>query len=337
MLGLQNFLPYACGGLAISAAAALDLKIEQRLSPTKTDKSSLITLDSYSKWRLSFIAGCMFTSALLWHIFGSEEVNNTGIRLFEKPSAFLSDINSIGLLISGFLVGAGVKLADGEVTKFAFYGIPRGSKRAIVGVALIVGVGALMATLRNNHRFFDDEDLEDFAKGFDSRYALLAPILLLTFSIFRNEAKIRNTLMLFAVGALFSTGVLFAGLAQRHKVINFLSLNKDWDPSFLYACGAAIVVNILLGRFVASSQKEALGGKIDSKFVLGCFFLGAGIGLSGLTPGSALLVTPLYLPQIALFFLPFVALGQYCSEPMGEWILKVLHIRSGSGSLFKQD
>jgi len=57
--------------------------------------------------------------------------------------------------------------------------------------------------------------------------------------------------------------------------------------------------------------EDAPSGIITKKMLAGCALFGIGLGISGMTPGSALLVSPVYVPQILLFFLPFLLIGQF--------------------------
>jgi len=343
-IALPTLLPPILGGLTICAAINLDLKLEKRIPSPSNTLSSLISLDSHTKWRSSFIAGFMFASALAWLLFGDKPIPGLHMRIFENSSEFLSGISSIGFMISGFLVGAGSKLADGGLTKFGFYGVPRLSKRAFTATSIILGFGGLIATYRNHHMFFGENDFKDFSGTLDSRVSLIIPLIILAFSVYKTEGRVQEVLTSFFMGSLLSVGTMLSGLAQRHKVLNFLTVNSSWDPFLLFVLAASFLTNlvlfrVILGRF-ESVKPAVLTTKTDSRLILGCCFLGAGLGICGLTPGSALLVTPLYLPQLALLFMPLVAFGQYCAEPMGNWLLDELKVQdavSAGGSHQKMD
>jgi len=333
LLAIPQIILNSIGGVTICGSVSLDLELEKRVPSPSTTLYNLITLDSYTKWRSSFIAGFMFTSALAYFLFGSQEIFGTGTRLFESPEEFLSGVSTIGFMICGFLVGVGSKLADGGLTKFGFYGLPRLSKRALIALNIIIGVGGIVANLRAHHSIFVENDLREFAKSFDSRLAILVPLGLLIVSLYKTEAR-RQALLSFSIGCLLSIGVMFSGLAQRHKMINFLTFSSSWDPFLLIVFASAIIANLLLFRILLrhndTLEEKIKSRSLDPKFILGCCFLGAGLGISGLTPGSALLVTPIYLPQLALFFLPFVAMGQFCADGLGIFVLDELHVRNAN-------
>jgi len=329
---LPTLLPPLLGGLTISTAINLDLKLEKRIPSPSTTLSNLLTIDSYTKWPSSFIAGFMFASALAWQLFADGPIPGLNIHLFENSIEFLSGISSIGFMISGFLVGAGSKLADGGLTKYGFYGLPRLSRRAFTALGIILGFGGLIATYRHQHMFFGENDLKDFSSSLDSKISMAIPLLLLAYKVYKAEGKAREILTSFGMGALLSTGTMLSGLGQRHKMINSLTVSRLWDPFLLLVLAVNFLVNIVLYKVILRHPENVtrpaiLSTKTDSRLILGCCFLGAGLGICGLTPGSALLVTPLYLPQLALLFIPMVAFGQYCAESLGTWLLGELSVQ----------
>jgi len=104
-----------------------------------------------------------------------------------------------------------------------------------------------------------------------------------------------------------------AGFGRRHQVLDFLSLNSRWNPGLLFVALGAILANtFLLNTFLPGGQVEDApqAGGVTPFQLLGGAMFGVGLGISGLTPGSGLLVSPVYLPQVALFFLAFIIAGQ---------------------------
>ena len=46
-----------------------------------------------------------------------------------------------------------------------------------------------------------------------------------------SEEKADDFWISLIVGLLFGTGLIVSGMSRRTKVLNFLTLNKNWDPS----------------------------------------------------------------------------------------------------------
>ena len=97
-------------------------------------------------------------------------------------------------------------------------------------------------------------------------------------------------------GLLFGLGLIQSGMTDPSKVIGFLDLAGQWDPSLAFVMGGAILVGAVLFRF-AVRRKTALLGEpmrlpalrtIDRRLVLGSLSFGVGWGLAGYCPGPAL-------------------------------------------------
>jgi len=118
--------------------------------------------------------------------------------------------------------------------------------------------------------------------------------------------------MSFGIGNLLAFGMMISGLARRHQVLDFLSLNKHWDPFYLFVIGGVMLGNFLMFNLfkTSGSIEDSPSGPITFRVLLGSSLFGMGLGITGLSPGSGLLVAPVYLPQVILFFIPFIIIGQ---------------------------
>lgn len=54
----------------------------------------------------------------------------------------------------------------------------------------------------------------------------------------------------FAAAVLFGLGLAISGMTSPQKVIGFLDIFGDWDPSLMMVMVGAISVNALVYRFV---------------------------------------------------------------------------------------
>lgn len=100
----------------------------------------------------------------------------------------------------------------------------------------------------------------------------------------------------FAVGSLFGVGLLVSQMTNPAKVLAFLDVTGNWDPSLAFVMGGALLVTFFGYRLVLEKTKPVLANKfrlptrtdIDYRLVGGAALFGIGWGLVGLCPGPAL-------------------------------------------------
>lgn len=105
-----------------------------------------------------------------------------------------------------------------------------------------------------------------------------------------------NIFMAFLTGLLFGLGLILSGMTDPSKVIGFLDLAGNWDPSLAFVMGGAILVGSVAFRFARGRARAWLGDvmriptarQIDRRLVLGSLAFGIGWGLAGYCPGPAL-------------------------------------------------
>jgi len=98
------------------------------------------------------------------------------------------------------------------------------------------------------------------------------------------------------VGILFGIGLIVSGMTDPAKVIGFLDLAGNWDPSLAFVMGGAILVGVFAFGVARKRARSLLGApmrlptatNIDRRLVLGSLAFGAGWGLAGYCPGPAL-------------------------------------------------
>ena len=97
-------------------------------------------------------------------------------------------------------------------------------------------------------------------------------------------------------GFIFGWGLLISGMVQPAKVIAFLDIFGDWDPSLAVVMAAALAVSAAGFRYASARQRPFLAPRrvwptrtdIDAPLVIGATLFGVGWGLVGLCPGPAL-------------------------------------------------
>jgi len=111
------------------------------------------------------------------------------------------------------------------------------------------------------------------------------------------------------IGAIFGIGLAIAGMLNPAKVVGFLDVFGDWDPSLALVMGGGVLVNAIGLRFVLEREAPIQSAEfllptassIDKPLVAGSVIFGVGWGISGLCPGPV--VASLLLNSNAM--LPF--------------------------------
>ncbi len=106
----------------------------------------------------------------------------------------------------------------------------------------------------------------------------------------------KNTLLSGLAGLVFGVGLLVAGMTRPSKVVAFLDVSGDWDPSLAFVMIGAIAVHFIAYRFVPTLGSPFLGGRfalptrrdVDTRLLLGAALFGIGWGIGGYCPGPAL-------------------------------------------------
>jgi uncharacterized membrane protein YedE/YeeE len=116
-------------------------------------------------------------------------------------------------------------------------------------------------------------------------------------------------------GLVFGLGLILSGMTDPSKVLGFLDLAGNWDPSLAFVMGGAILIGSLVFPFAAKRPKAFLGDamrlpmttKIDRRLALGGVTFGVGWGLAGFCPGPALASLAQGGAKPLLFFLAMLA------------------------------
>ncbi len=97
----------------------------------------------------------------------------------------------------------------------------------------------------------------------------------------------------FAVGLLFGLGLVVSQMTNPAKIIAFLDIAGNWDPSLAVVMAAALGVSFLGYRVVLRRGKPLLEDAfhipaktlIDRPLLVGAGVFGAGWAMAGLCPG----------------------------------------------------
>lgn len=97
-------------------------------------------------------------------------------------------------------------------------------------------------------------------------------------------------------GILFGLGLLVAGMGNPQKILAFLDITGNWDPSLLITMAVAMAVS-MVAFTVAKKRKKTVCGtplelpansKIDKRLLTGALLFGIGWGLAGICQDQGL-------------------------------------------------
>ncbi|MFT4623272.1 MAG: putative membrane protein YedE/YeeE [Myxococcota bacterium] len=121
--------------------------------------------------------------------------------------------------------------------------------------------------------------------------------------------------VVFAAGVLFAAGLGVGGMTDPTKVIGFLTLNADWDPSLAFVMGGAIVAHVATYKLVLRQPSPLFAERfqiptrrdLTPRLVLGAVLFGMGWALAGYCPGPALVSLPALEGGSAVFVAAMLA------------------------------
>ena len=116
-------------------------------------------------------------------------------------------------------------------------------------------------------------------------------------------------------GLLFGTGLIVSGMANPAKVLGFLDLFGQWDPSLAFVMAGAIAVGVIAFFVAGRRGRSWLGTPIQlpsatgvtARLVLGSAVFGIGWGLAGFCPGPALVAPGAGVPKAVGFVAAMLA------------------------------
>lgn len=97
-------------------------------------------------------------------------------------------------------------------------------------------------------------------------------------------------------GIIFGVGLVISEMINPEKVLAFLDLFGNWDPSLAFVMIGALIVSSPLFHIIKKRGKPLFAEKFDysnnkkinKKLIFGSALFGVGWGLAGLCPGPAI-------------------------------------------------
>ncbi len=119
----------------------------------------------------------------------------------------------------------------------------------------------------------------------------------------------------FGCGLLFGIGLLISGMTHPAKVLGFLDVFGQWDPTLIFVMAGAVTVSTLGFALARRTSRPALVAQhfwpsrsdIDRPLIVGSVLFGIGWGLVGLCPGPALVNLATLSPAVIVFVLAMIA------------------------------
>ncbi|HEL3156789.1 TPA: YeeE/YedE family protein [Stenotrophomonas maltophilia] len=119
-----------------------------------------------------------------------------------------------------------------------------------------------------------------------------------------------------AAGALFGAGLALAGMTDPRRILGFLDIAGDFDPTLAWVLAAALLVSAVGQRWVLRRARPLCATRfqlpaargIDPRLVLGAALFGIGWGWAGYCPGPAIAGLAVGSRE-ALWFVPAMLAG----------------------------
>ena len=105
-----------------------------------------------------------------------------------------------------------------------------------------------------------------------------------------------NKLVALFCGTIFGIGLVISQMINPAKVLGFLNVFGEWDPSLAFVMIGALIVSSPLFHLFKNKKKPIFftsfsiseNKDIDKRLIIGSILFGAGWGLAGLCPGPAI-------------------------------------------------
>ena len=105
-----------------------------------------------------------------------------------------------------------------------------------------------------------------------------------------------NKLVALFCGTIFGIGLVISQMINPAKVLGFLNVFGEWDPSLALVMIGALIISSPLFHLFKNKEKPIFSTsfsisenkEIDKRLIFGSILFGAGWGVAGLCPGPAI-------------------------------------------------
>lgn len=223
-------------------------------------------------------------------------LSGLGFAVFAPAAISASPRPLAWLALAGLLVGVGTRLGGGCTSGHGVCGTSRLSRRSLTATGLFVATGMLhghVAACPRGHAMTPARRLVVLALG---------------------------------AGVLFGVGLGVSGMTRPEKVLGFLDVTGDWDPTLLCVMGGAVAAHVWAYRAIRGRAAPPLAERyfvpasspIDARLGLGAVLFGVGWGLGGYCPGPAIVSLATGSARVLVFVAAMLA-GMWLVRPaLGE-------------------
>ena len=132
-----------------------------------------------------------------------------------------------------------------------------------------------------------------------------------------------NKIVSLLSGIIFGIGLVISEMINPEKVLGFLNIFRDWDPSLAFVMIGALIFSTPIFHLFKNKNKPVFSSnfsisknkQIDKKLIIGSVFFGFGWGLIGLCPGPAITSIALLNTSSAIFVI-FMFIGFYLASKL---------------------
>ena len=130
------------------------------------------------------------------------------------------------------------------------------------------------------------------------------------------------SLSILATGLLFGAGMTLSGMIDPAKVIGFLNIAGEWDPSLAFVMLGALAVYTPAYHLWLKQRSQTLSGEsyclpinktINVRLIFGAVLFGIGWGLAGICPGPAMASLGFANLDIVIFIIAMLV-GSQCAK-----------------------
>ena len=122
-------------------------------------------------------------------------------------------------------------------------------------------------------------------------------------------------------GVLFGFGLAISSMINPAKIVGFLDITGNWDPSLAFVMGGAVFVTAVTFRIILNRPTPMFANKfelpskvnLDGKLIFGAAIFGIGWAVSGLCPGPAI-SSIIFLDENLLIFISTLLLGSFIGK-----------------------
>lgn len=149
----------------------------------------------------------------------------------------------------------------------------------------------------------------------------------------------REKVLALVSGLLFGLGLGISQMIDRERVLGFLDVTGNWDPTLAFVMGGAVLVTIISFRFVLRRPHPIFSAKfylptrqdIDRNLLLGAGLFGIGWGIAGYCPGPGITAMVLGIANPFIFVVAMI-LGSWGYQAITTRLAATAHATADSAA-----